>query len=220
MNFYYMKSQGLALFIAATIIGMLISCQDQVTPTFTTPSTYRYNSPQLETTEIFEYGLGTYIPFISNENKFGIDNESNSDSINRIVNLEFLKSGAVTQLNFSGPAIVQVTVAKLDTVNKANTFIVNKIVSSGYRFEGNKLKIDSFPDRRWEIDNDFYEIRECYYFSEQSWKVNDTLRARVFDYSLCNSIDKVDYIKKVSTNRGRIFDTVAVHLVDLIFTKY
>jgi hypothetical protein len=203
------------------VLLIMMSCAKQeVTATFTTPSIYRFNSPTVVTKTYYAYENGRYNQKTKDIESFITGNEILADSINNIFDQNFSKQ-AFLEFNFLNSNQVDVTLGKLDSTKQK--YITGEIVTSNYRFEGNFLKIDSFPSLKIGVNNFFLELRECYHFADRLFKrySPDTFAIRNFNHLPCRYDNDSLYINSMKNDYINLtLDTVAIYNVELIYSKY
>jgi hypothetical protein len=198
-----------------------VSCADKAVPTFTVPSTYRFNSPTLVDKTYYVYDNGGYRLVTDTLDDFLVDNEVLGDSLNQRLRKVFINE-TITSISFLTTNESQITFAMYDPLT--STYINPRIVNSKYRFEGNDLKIDSLPNAKMNIDGDFYEVRQKYHAADRVYrwvKTDTTLRVRDYDLRPYQYDDDKSYINFMSLQRPDYsMDTLAIYDVDVIYSKY
>ncbi len=217
-----LSTRYILLLVVVSILVIVTSCQEKEILSFTTPSTYRFNSPTLVDKAYYvrDTTNNQYIKVNDTLETFVVDNEDLADSLNSRFKVVFA-SESIIAFEFLSDKEVNIQFAKFDA--KLNKYIDQRSQKSAYKFEGNAIKIDLLPNLNINLDNFFLELRQCYHAADRlsypRSTPQDTTFSRNYDLRPCSFANDRDYINAMQPNVGRI-DTVAVYKLDVIYSKY
>jgi hypothetical protein len=208
---------------AAIVVFSVTSCKTEEVATFTTPSTYRFNSPTVVDKAYYvRTSTNDYKKVTDTLEDFVVDNEDLADSIN-VKLLGLFEKQAITSIAFINGTDAKITFARYDRLAKNFVNIVEE--PSKYSLVGNKIVFDILPAVDIEINNFFLELRQCYQACDRvagvrrKFPLKDTLVQRSFDLRQCQFTKDIDYIGELQPTIGAI-DTVAIYDLDVVFSKY
>ncbi len=217
-----MKSWFIKILFLTSVIYFSYSCSKEVVASFTVPSTYRYNSPNLDKKYVFAIDtLSKNFKFITDTlGSFNRGNNEIADSLNRIIQHEFLSS-MLLSITFISSDQASLTFAQLDTTGVFDTFINKQEVPTGYSFLGNQIILKDFPQYYININNSFLELNFCQEFSLRSERVSPGVSQKKYYKNLCRNDLPEEVIRQIiSTNAATRYDTISLEYVNYIFSKY
>jgi len=217
----YFKKLGL-FSILVVFISLLISCSKEQPPSFIVPSTYRFNSPNLDSKQVFIIDTITK-NFRKVTDTLGTFNRANNeiaDSFNRIIRQEFL-SGLLKSITFNTSDEATLVFGRLDTVGVKDSIIATQTINSRYSFLGNQIIFDAYPAYYININNSFLELNFCQEFTLRSYKIEPGKSEKKYFKKLCESDFPNDVVATIiSSNPTVIYDTISVEFVNYIFSRY
>lgn len=207
------KSNIFFLFVLMTAI--FFSCKKEDTYTFSTPSTYRFNSPSLVERNVYLINGNDYTLLIDSLGSFDKSNAEIADTLNVFIKQNFIDP-FITELMLIDGSNLKMVISNYDTLSKK--FVTIKEENLGYSLVGNDLEINGYPELSINIDTDFMELRQCKLFSERSVK---NAPQNLYIEENCTTRDGEKTVDKiVKSDLSVTFDTISVEYVDFIYSKY
>jgi hypothetical protein len=202
-------------------LSYFFSCTKAVEPSLVIPSTYRYNSPNLFSKTIYAIDKSKNLKVISDTlGSFNRANQEIADSINKIINQEFLGE-MIKQISFISQSEIELTFAKLDTVMQKNKLVETTKTKTNYTLTGNDIALQAFPHLKLSINNSFLELNMCSQFVLQSQPLTDTSSYKFYSKEWCKSKDPEQIVRDLLLKNPSIkYDTASVEIVNYIFSKY
>jgi hypothetical protein len=208
-------------FIGSVSIILFSSCNKAEEATFTVPSAYRFNSPNLAEKNVY------LIDQLSKKGKLITDslgdfNRSNtviSDSLNYIIRKSFLVNSLRT-ITFKDGNNALLEFGKLDTTGGKSVIIPLNSKDSKYTLSGNNIKFEAFPEYYAEVTNSFLEVNLCQEFTLRSRR-NPTGNVKTYFHTNCTDVDHSKIITRIiNENPSIIYDTISIERINYIFSKY
>jgi len=204
------------------LASVLISCSKEQSPTFIVPSTYRFNSPNLDSKHIYVVDTITkaFRKVTDTLGSFNRANNEIADSFNRIIQHEFL-TGLLKSIEFNTSNEATLVFGKLDTIGIKDNIIETNTVNTKYSFSGNQIIFDAYPDYNININNSFLELNFCQEFTLRSYRVAPGQSEKKYFKKLCTDALPNDIISNIiNSNSGVTYDTISLEFVNYIFSRY
>lgn len=212
----------LPLMFSGIMMFVFYSCTKEQSPTFIVPSTYRFNSPNLDSKHIYVIDTITRV-FRKVTDTLGSFNRANSeiaDSFNRIIEHEFL-DGLLKSIQFNTSDQATLVFGILDTVGLKDSIIETTTINTSYSFSGNQVIFNAYPDYFININNSFLELNFCQEFTLRSYKIAPGKSEKKYFKRLCTDELPNDIISKIiNNNAGVTYDTISLEFVNYIFSRY
>jgi hypothetical protein len=219
-NYRYLSSLLVAIVLYTCF--SFVSCKKEEAATFTTPSTYRFNSPTLVDESYYVLvGDTVYRKITDTLEDFIVDGEDLADSINNRL-LAIFQVQAITSIEFVNGTDANITFARYDNTDIVNKFVDFVTKPTKYSFVGNNVSFDILPDADIHIDNFFLELRQCYQACDRLDRkvtATDTTVTRFYDFRRCEFSSDQSYISALQPLNSKI-DTLAIYHFDVVFSKY
>ncbi|MBC7884864.1 MAG: hypothetical protein H7X99_05280 [Saprospiraceae bacterium] len=209
------------LFVVICFFVVFMSCSKNETVGSLFPGTYRYNSPNLYEKHIFAIDtLTKKIKIITDTlGSFNRANSEISDSINRIIEKEFLIL-MLRSIEFTSSDDAILSFARLDTIG-TDTLIPTSTENSKYSLSGNQIIFDARPEYRVDINNSFLELNYCHEFTLRSQSMFPAKSIKRYSKRLCDNFSPTQTITNIiNDNPGVRYDTISLEYVNYIFSKY
>ncbi|MEZ4912055.1 MAG: hypothetical protein R2774_14480 [Saprospiraceae bacterium] len=196
-------------------LALLFGCKKEETYSFSTPSTYRFNSPSLTNRQVFAIQDSKYTQLIDSLGSFDKSNEEIADTLNVFIKQNFIDP-FITEITLTDSKNVKLVISQYDTLTKA--FTVLREENLGYTLVGNDVEITGYPNLSINIDTDFMELRLCKSFSERSIFNSDK---NEYHEENCTTRDGESTINNIVVSNPSItYDTIGLEYVDFIYSKY
>jgi hypothetical protein len=201
---------------------LLGGCAKEQVPVFLIPSTYRFNTPSLESKKVY------VIDPISNQFKVANDtlgtfnrgNREIADSLNAIIQSEFVKTMLV-RIVFETADQARLVFGRLDTVGVLDKVILSDSTVSKYSLTGNQIAFTAFPQYYVNINNDFLELNLCKEFTLRSQVATPGPSTKRYYYQDCNADLPEDVIRRIIKSAAPVkYDTISLEYVNFIFSRY
>ncbi len=219
-----MQNRASFLFLAFLVSAFFIfSCKKTEEAASIFPFTYRFNSPNLAEKDVFVIDTFGRIRRITDTlGTFSRPNQQISDSLNKIINIEFMKS-MIASISFFDGEKASVVKAVYDTLTKS--VIPVDTIPTKYTLEGNRVLLSAFPQYIIDINFSFLELNFCNEFTFRSAiKARppvDTIYYRRYSKRVCRFDDPRDVAENVKNDfPGERIDTISIEKVNYIFTRY
>lgn len=204
----------------ATLVLLLtisfLSCQKTETFSFTTPSTYRFNSPSLYDRQVFSIETNqTATLLVDSLGTFKKSNAEVADTLNVLIQQNY-QDELITSMTLNDGKNLDLTFSKYDTLQ--HKFVTVREENLDYFLTGNDIQITKYPELNFGLDNDFMEIHLCKEFSERS--IKDITTHEYIEENCTSSIPQKIVERILSESQGKKYDTIAVEVVNFIYSKY
>ncbi len=212
----------LKLFFCGTLVSVMVACTKEQSPTFIVPSTYRFNSPNLDSKHIYVIDTITksFRKVTDTLGSFNRANNEIADSFNRIIQHEFL-TGLLKSIEFNTSNEATLVFGRLDTLGVKDNIVETNMVNTKYSFLGNQIILDAYPDYNININNSFLELNFCQEFTLRSYRVAPGVSEKKYFKKLCTDALPNEVISKIITNNAGItYDTISLEYVNYIFSRY
>ncbi len=213
-------------FLFAGIISVFIvlfgSCSKELDPVFIVPSSYRFNTPSLDSKFVYVINPATGSFKIAKDTlgSFNRGNPEIADSLNAIIQHEFLSS-MLSRIVFESADQVKLVFGKLDTSGVLDKVILTDSVTTKYSFTGNQVSFTAFPSYYVNINNDFLELNLCKEFTLRSQVQNAAPSTRKYYTNDCTAEFPDDVIRRILKNASPVkYDTISLEYVNYIFSRY
>lgn len=198
------------------------ACKKEQLATFEVPSSYRYNSPHLDSKEIFSISpAGNIRPLADTTGTFNRPNREIADSINFYIQREYLTE-SLRKVSFEANNTALLEFARLDTTGGKEKFVDVRSVNTQYSLSGNDVILSDYPDYRIVINNSFLELHFCQEYTLRSFR-QDTSHVRRYYVQRCadNGKNASDIVKRILNEQPAVkYDTISVEFVSYIYSKY
>ncbi|MFZ1751722.1 MAG: hypothetical protein WAU01_16095 [Saprospiraceae bacterium] len=209
-------------FLLLVMTCVLFSCAKEQALTFVTPSTYRYNSPNLESKEVYVIdSLTKNIRKVTDTlGTFNRPNSEIADSINRITSNEFVIR-RLQSITFDSGSEATLQFGRLDTSTVIDSIVLSDVVKSTYTLNGNQIIMTALPSYYLNINHSAREVNLCYNYTLRNRKLSDGSNLKKYYIQPCTGASSLDVVKNIlSTNPSVVYDTISVETVNYIFSKY
>jgi hypothetical protein len=204
------------------LIMMAFACTKEAEPTFNVPGSYRYNSPSLDTKQVFVIDrlTGKYRLIKDSLGSFNRGNAEIADSLNRIIMQEFMES-MLQRIDFTSADQATLYFGRLDTVGVIDSIRTIDSLTSRYTLNGNSINFDKFPEYIININNAFEELNFCQEFSLRSERTPSGTSVKRYYNALCSDQSAEKVLQNIlASNPGIPYDTISVEFVNYIFSRY
>jgi len=213
--------------IGNCIFGFLLvlvafACSKEAEPTFNVPGSYRFNSPSLDSKQVFaiDPSTGKYKLIKDSLGSFNRGNAEIADSLNGIIMREFMEN-MLQRIDFNSADQATLYFGRLDTVGVIDSIRTIDSLTSRYALNGNAISFDKFPEYIININNSFEELNFCQEFSLRSERLPSGMSVKRYYNSLCSDLSAENVLKNIlATNPGVRYDTISVEFVNYIFSRY
>ncbi len=201
---------------------LLGSCAKEQVPVFLIPSTYRFNTPSLESKKVYVIDPVTNQFKVANDTlgTFNRGNREIADSLNAIIQSEFVKTMLV-RIVFETADQARLVFGRLDTVGVLDKVILSDSTVSKYSLTGNQIAFTAFPQYYVNINNDFLELNLCKEFTLRSQVTTPGSATKRYYYQDCNADLPEDVIRRIVKSAAPVkYDTISLEYVNYIFSRY
>ncbi|MBP9197979.1 MAG: hypothetical protein KBF35_09950 [Saprospiraceae bacterium] len=212
----------LTLALYGILMSVLLSCAKEQSPTFIVPSTYRFNSPNLDSKHIYVIDAisKSFRKVTDTLGSFNRANNEIADSFNRIIQHEFLTS-LLKSITFNTSDQASLVFGRLDTVGIKDNIIETNTVNTKYSLSGNQVIFDAYPEYYININNSFLELNFCQEFTLRSYKIAPGESEKKYFKTLCTDALPNTIISNIITsNPGITYDTISLEYVNYIYSRY
>lgn len=213
------------LFFFSIIVAgscLISSCAKEQVPVFLIPSTYRFNTPSLDSKKIYVIDPVTNNFKIAKDTlgTFNRGNREIADSLNAIIQAEFVQSMLV-RIVFETADQARFVFGKLDTVGVLDKVILTDSTVTKYSLTGNQISFTAFPAYYVNINNDFLELNLCQEFTLRSEVMPASQFRRKYVKQHCTAELPDDVIRRIIKNSAPVkYDTISLEYVNYIFSRY
>ncbi len=217
-----LKMKPIYWLTAMMALWMVQACKKEQLATFEVPSSYRYNSPHLDSKQVFAIGPSGNIRSLADTiGSFNRPNQEISDSINFYIQREYLTE-SLRKISFEANNSAVLEFARLDTTGGKEKFVDSRLVTTQFSLNGNDVVLNAYPDYRIVINNSFLELHFCQEYTFRSFR-QDTSHIRRYFKQRCsdNTRNANDVVRRIINEQpGAKYDTISVEFVSYIFSKY
>jgi hypothetical protein len=204
------------------ILILIASCSKEQPSAFVIPSTYRYNSPNLDSKQVYVIDSihRTFRKLNDTLGTFNRGNKQIADSLNFIIQHEFLQS-MIHSIVFESADKAKFLMGRLDTTGMKSKIILLDSIITNYTMTGNQVIFSSFPNFYFNINNSFEELNFCQEFTLRSVKVAPDKSEKKYYKRLCSSAEPNDIIRNIVTADPAVrYDTISLEYLNYIFSRY
>jgi hypothetical protein len=204
------------------LVVIAFACTKEAAPVFNVPGSYRFNSPSLDSKQVFviDPATGKYRLIKDSLGSFNRGNAEIADSLNSIIMREFMEN-LLQRIDFNSADQATLYFGRLDTVGVIDSIRTIDSLTSRYELNGNAISFDKFPEYIININNSFEELNFCQEFSLRSERLSSGISVKRYFNTLCTDQSAEKVIQNIlATNPGVRYDTISVEFVNYIFSRY